>query len=353
MAAEDAPLPSPAAPDWQRIGVRLHVEGRCEAATSFAFKGAHALLDALGRSGSLQGAAGALAISYRSAWGQLEALEQALDRPVVVKTKGHGTSLTPFGAALLALLQGSQTRLGPAIAAEEMALTEGLRRLLEPPDARIHLAASHDPLLLEAIESRPEIDLMVAGSLDALARLREGAVDAAGFHYGSDGPPPPPFDAVFGNRDLVVVPLFRREQGLMLAVGNPLRIRSIADIAARHARFVNRQRGAGTRIWFERLCVEAGIEIDGIVGHHTEEFTHQAVAALIATGAADVGMGTRAVAERFGLDYHPLGWETYFLATRTSVGGERFAAFRDDLQGRAGRASGYAPPGERGGSASS
>ncbi|MBB2960128.1 molybdate transport repressor ModE-like protein [Methylobacterium sp. R2-1] len=324
--------------------MRLHVEGRCEGTSAFALRSAYALLDALGRSGSLQGAAERLAISYRSAWGQFEALEQALGRPVVVKTKGHGTSLTPFGTALLALLTASQTRLAPALAAEELALTDGLRRLLEPADARIRLAASHDPLLLETIEARRDIDLMVAGSLDALARLRDGTVDAAGFHYGSDGPPPSPFDDVFANRDLAVVPLFRREQGLMLAAGNPLRLETLSDIAARQARFVNRQRGAGTRIWFERLCAEAGLTPEAIVGHHTEEFTHQAVAALIATGAADVGMGTRAVAERFALDYRPVGWEIYFLAIGARIGAEKLNALRADLSKRAGRASGYAPP---------
>jgi len=344
MDVEDEPALSRVVSGWDGLGVRLHVEGHCEGASDFALRGAHLLLDALGRTGSLQGAAEALSISYRSAWGQLDALEQALGQPVVVKTKGHGSSLTPLGVALLALLQASQTRLAPALAAEEMALTEGLRRLLEPADARIRVAASHDPLLLEAVEARREIDLMVAGSLDALARLREGAVDAAGFHYGSDGPPPASFGAVFDRRDLVVVPLFRREQGLMLAAGNPLELGGVADIAARRARFVNRQRGAGTRIWFERLCAEAGIDLAGIVGHQTEEFTHQAVAALIATGAADVGMGTRGVAERFALDFRPVGWETYFLAIHARIDAERLAAFREELRSRAGRTPGYAPP---------
>ena len=333
-----------ARPARREFGVRLAVDGRCEGTSAFPFAGALALLEALAGTGSLQGAAQALAMSYRSAWGQVAALEQALGQPVVVKTKGHGTSLTPLGAALLALLQGSRTRLAPALVAEEMALSDGLRRLLEPADARLRLAASHDPLLLETVEGRRDIDLMVAGSLDALARLREGAVDAAGFHYGSDGTAPPPFDRLFRDPNLVVVPLFRREQGLMLSAGNPLGLAGVADIAARQARFVNRQRGAGTRIWFERLCAEAGIALETIVGHHTEEFTHQAVAALIATGAADVGMGTRAVAERFALDYRPLGWETYFLAARASLDGARMAAFREDVRSRARAASGYAPP---------
>lgn len=330
--------------EQRAFGVRLQIEGRCEGAAAFPFSTALSLLGALAATGSLQGAAEALSISYRSAWGQLAALEQALGQPVVVKTKGHGSSLNPLGAALLALMQASQTRLAPALAAEEMALADGLRRLLEPAHARIRLAASHDPLLLDVIEVRPEIDLMVAGSLDAVARLRSGAVDAAGFHYGSEGEPPAPLDVLFQDPQIVVAPLFRREQGLMFAAGNPLGLAGVTDIAAKRARFVNRQRGAGTRIWFERLCDEAGLAVETIDGHHTEEFTHQAVAALIATGAADVGMGTRAVAERFGLDYRPVGWEIYFVAVRATLDAERLEPLKEALRARAGRASGYAPP---------
>ncbi len=325
--------------------VSLRIDGRAGGGRAdIALGPAQALLEALDRTGSLQGVAQELGVSYRSAWGQLAALEHALGRPAAVKTKGHGSALTPLGAGLLALLKASQVRLGPPLAAEEMAVADGLRRLLEPEVARIRLAASHDPLLLEAVESRREIDLMVAGSLDALARLREGAVDAAGFHYGAEGPPPPPFDGLFRDADLSVVPLFRREQGLLLAPGNPLRLTGVDDIASRKARFVNRQRGAGTRIWFERLCREAGVPLDAVVGHHTEEFTHQAVAALIATGAADVGMGTRAVAERFALDYRPLGGESYYLATRVSLPPQRLAPLRDLIRSRAGEVSGYAVP---------
>lgn len=327
--------------------VSLRMEGRAGGGRAdIALGPTHALLEALDRSGSLQGVAEELGVSYRSAWGQLAALEHALGRPAAVKTKGHGSVLTPLGTGLLALLRASQVRLGPALAAEELALAEGLRRLLQPEVARIRLAASHDPLLLEAVEARPEIDLMIAGSLDALARLREGAVEAAGFHYGADGPPPSPFDALFRDAELAVAPLFRREQGLLLAPGNPLRLTGVADIAARRARFVNRQRGAGTRIWFERLCREAGLPVDEIIGYHSEEFTHQAVAALIATGAADVGMGTRAVAERFALDYRPLGWETYYLAARAALPPERLAPLRELMRNRARAVSGYAPPPE-------
>lgn len=323
-----------------KVCLRLDGEARGRGG-AFALGPSVALLEALERTGSLQGAADALRISYRSAWGRLAALEDALGEAVAVKTKGHGSTLTSAGTALLTLMRAARSRLEPALAAEESALSDGLRRLLAPAPARIRLAASHDPLLSEAVETLQTLDLTIAGSLDALARLRAGTVDAAGFHYGADGPPPPSLAGLLTDPVLAVLPLFRREQGLMCAPGNPLGLTGIADIAARRARYVNRQKGAGTRIWFERLCAESGIAPEAIVGHHTEEFTHQAVAALIVAGAADAGMGTRTVAERFALDYRPLGWETYFLAARTTLDPARLVPLRTLLNRRAAEISGY------------
>jgi molybdate transport repressor ModE-like protein len=278
-----------------------------------------ALLEALSTSTSLLVAARQLGVSYRSAWSRVSALEAALGQPIAVKTKGHGTVLTPYGRDVHATLAGLYDRLAPLLKIEARRLTEALHALEAHRPALLRLAASHDPLLLGVIEFRSDVELAIAGSLDALAHLRSGSADAAGFHYGSEGPAPEPFDALFRDPKLRITPLFRREQGLMLAPGNPHGITGVRDIARLGLRFVNRQRGAGTRIWFERLCAEAGLESRAIQGAQTEEFTHQAVAALIATGTADVGMGTPAIAERFGLAFESLGWETYFLAARTTV----------------------------------
>ncbi|KQQ32105.1 LuxR family transcriptional regulator [Methylobacterium sp. Leaf125] len=300
-----------------------------------ALRPTFALLDALSASPSLLVAARRLGISYRSAWSRVSTLEAVIGQPVAIKTKGHGTVLTPYGRHLHAVLSEMYDRLNPFLAAEAERISEALRALEAPRPAPLRLAASHDPLLLGVIEARPDVELAIAGSLDALAHLRTGSADAAGFHYGSEGPAPDPFDALFRDPDLRVGPLFRRQQGLMLPPGNPHGVTNVRDIARLGLRFVNRQRGAGTRIWFERLCAEAGLESRAIRGAQTEEFTHQAVAALIATGAADVGMGPPAIAERFGLAFQSLGWETYFLAARVTIE----AAVLADLTEAAGRAA--------------
>jgi molybdate-binding protein len=121
---------------------------------------------------------------------------------------------------------------------------------------------------------------------------------------------------LFEDSAFEVHPLFEREQGLMLAPGNPLGLSGLSDLATKRVRFVNRQKGSGTRSWFDRLLAQAGLKPAAIRGYEIEEFTHQAVAAVVASGAADAGMGVRVAAARFGLAFLPVGRETYYLATR-------------------------------------
>ncbi|GEP05773.1 helix-turn-helix transcriptional regulator [Methylobacterium oxalidis] len=305
---------------------------------------AFALLDALARERSVQGTARRLGVSYRSAWGRIAAVEAACGQPVALKTKGHGSVLTPFGEALRAALAETFAATDGVISAARGRLDGRLAVLLAPAPARLRLALSHDTLLSAVARTCPGIDVSVAGSAEALAKLASGAVDGAGFHFGERAPRPgSPFAAVFAEAEIRVVPLFLREQGLMFARGNPLGLGGVADIAARRARFVNRQRGAGTRLWFERLCAEAGVRPEAVPGFDTEEFTHQAVAAIIASGAADVGMGTRAVAARFDLEFLPLGEETYFLATRSGAQHPALEGFVGAVRAQARHEIGYAP----------
>jgi molybdate-binding protein len=269
-------------------------------------------------------------------------LDAALGRPVVVKTKGHGSVLTETGVALRDALSATLEVFEASIAQEERALEERLAALTGTASPRIRLALSHDPLLMGVLEALPEIEVAVAGSRESVERLLAGRVDAAGFHAGDlDVTRTPPYDALFQKRGLVVRPLFTREQGLMLAPGNPLRVHSIEDLARSKARFVNRQRGSGTRLWFDTLLERAGLSPSDVVGYEQEEFTHQAVAAVIASGAADAGMGVHAVAERFGLDFLPIGHEVYYFAVRTELSGF-LDQLNEKIAQRLGNAIGYA-----------
>jgi molybdate-binding protein len=105
----------------------------------------------------------------------------------------------------------------------------------------------------------------------------------------------------------------------MVARGNPLAIGGLADLARTGVRFVNRQAGSGTRMLFEMMLQDAGIAPDAVNGYNSAEFTHSAVAAYIASGMGDVGLGVRTAAERFKLDFIPLVRERYFFALRSDA----------------------------------
>lgn len=123
-----------------------------------------------------------------------------------------------------------------------------------------------------------------------------------------------------------LVHFVRRSQGLIVAAGNPLGIGALQDVVASGARFINRQRGSGTRLALERLLQEQGIDRAEIKGYYTEEFTHLAVAAAIASGVADAGIGVEAAAHRLKLDFIPLFVEDYYLL------GKRETVERSDVE---------------------
>jgi molybdate-binding protein len=115
-------------------------------------------------------------------------------------------------------------------------------------------------------------------------------------------------------RNHCLVHLATRTQGLIVAAGNPLGIAGLADLARNGVRFVNRQDGSGTRMLLELMLPAAGLTAQQISGYENTEFTHSAVAAYIASGMADVGIGVQTAAQRFGLGFVPLVRERYFLA---------------------------------------
>lgn len=104
-----------------------------------------------------------------------------------------------------------------------------------------------------------------------------------------------------------------RTQGLMVAPGNPLGLRGFGDIARPGVRYVNRQKGSGTRILADYLCKKEGVDPGAVYGYGREEFTHTAVAAQIAGGTADAGMGICSAAKIYGLDFLPVCVEQYDL----------------------------------------
>src|SRR5919198_4344943 len=200
----------------------------------------------------------------------------------------------------------------------EVALLRGVGEI----DRTIVAIGSHDLVLdLAASELRasdPGVTLASSnvGSLGGLIAVRDGLCHVAGSHLldPTTGEYTLPYvDRVLGGRDVAVVRLVHRDQGLIVAADNPLGIEGIGDLARDGVRYVNRQRGAGTRVLLDHELSRAGIGPEAIEGYAREEHTHLAVAAAIAAGRADCGLGVLAAARAFGLGFVPVTQEPYDL----------------------------------------
>ena len=154
------------------------------------------------------------------------------------------------------------------------------------------------------------------GSLGGLIALRRGEAHLAGSHLLD--PDSGEYNLSYVRRYLpetpvVLVTLVGREQGWMVRPGNPLGLAGWGDVANPDVRLVNRQRGAGTRVLLDYELGRRGIDPAGIAGYEREEYTHLAVAAAVASGTADAGLGIRAAARALQLDFVPLTHERYDL----------------------------------------
>ena len=114
-----------------------------------------------------------------------------------------------------------------------------------------------------------------------------------------------------GNERIALVKCARRSQGFIVAGGNPKGIESVMDLGKQGVRYVNRQKGSGTRILLDYLLGRNGMDSSNIYGYEREEYTHMSVAALISAGSADTGLGIMAAAKIYSLDFVPVCDEQY------------------------------------------
>jgi excisionase family DNA binding protein len=180
------------------------------------------------------------------------------------------------------------------------------------------IAGSHDPLLEWAVrESRCGLALLTQGSRDGLERLAAGEACAALIHL-------PNADITDFNReaaeerlrgrDVALVEWARREQGLLVARGNPKKLKSVEHLARRGVRVMLRQEGSGSRELLERLLERAGLAVPALHAVGETAATESDLAAAIGSGLADAGLGARAAAHLFHLDFVPLAVERLDLA---------------------------------------
>lgn len=198
-------------------------------------------------------------------------------------------------------------------------------RLLSTPEKlqnTLVVIGSHDPLLDEVADMMHRADPTVfmssshVGSMGGIMAIRRGEAHAGGCHLldTETGVYNLSFlKKYFPNGGIRLVRCVGRQQGLMLAKGNPLDIKEFADIAKNGVRYVNRQKGSGTRVLMDYLCEQYDVNVSDIYGYEREELTHTSVAAQIANGSADAGMGIYSAAQLYDLDFLPICIEEYDL----------------------------------------
>ena len=154
------------------------------------------------------------------------------------------------------------------------------------------------------------------GSLGGILAIRDEMTHIAGSHLLD--PESGDYNTSYvkhylGDKDIAMITLVHRQQGFMVQPGNPLRIKSIQDLARDDITFINRQAGSGTRVLLDHELRKAGLESDAVSGYNLEEYTHMAVAVSVLAGKTDAGLGILAAARALSLDFIPVTEERYDL----------------------------------------
>jgi putative molybdopterin biosynthesis protein len=182
------------------------------------------------------------------------------------------------------------------------------------------MAGSHDPLLEWCVASSDcGLALLSGGSLDGLERLATGQASACGIHVLDPATGTynvPAIERTLAGHDVVAVEWAWREQGLVVAPGNPLGVASLDDLAAQRARVAIRPPGSGARVLMDHLLAQAGIGLGDLSLAEPAVRSELEVGLAVLDGRADTGLAVRAVARQLRLDFVPLHRERYDLVVR-------------------------------------
>jgi len=280
------------------------------------------LLGAIHEKGKLTAATSQIGISYRHGWNLLNTWAAFFGLPLVEMQKGKGANLTALGEKLLWAEQRVVARLEPQLDSLASELNLEIHRALEgvSPMLRLHASYGYAVALLPDHTEQIQLDLQYKSAEEALASLNRGVCDVAGFHVPVEGKKGGMSQAMFESyhrylkpRVHKIIKFITRRQGLMIKPDNPKQIEGLKDLIRKDVKFINRQKDSGTRALLDELLRQQKLSTGKIAGYDDEEFTHSAVAAFVAAGMADVGMGVEAAARQFGLDFIPLSSEYYLL----------------------------------------
>jgi len=279
------------------------------------------LLQAVADHGSISAAAKSLSLSYRHVWGQLKQWENDLGHELIVWEKGQPARLTAFGHKLMWAERQTQARLAPQIQSLRADLERTFALAFDPQVHVLTMYASHDDALVKLQEQTASqglyLDMRFCGSVDAIRALNEGRCVLAGFHTRettkAKSITAKAYKPLLKPGLHKVIGFAKRQVGLVLPKGNPKYLKNLKNIAAQQALFVHRAQGTGTRVLVEELLVDEGLNLKDLNALSHEEPSHAALAATIAAGHADVGIGIETCASAMGLDFVPLTQENYRL----------------------------------------
>lgn len=291
------------------------------------------LLEGVRATGSLIAACRTLGVSYAHAWEKIDRVQRVLEEPILEAKRGGegggGCKLTEAGLRILESYRMLEGRLEDLLASE--AGGSRLRRRLflsRKPLPDLAVVGSHCvgvETLLRLLTSNfrhAKVEAAYVGSAGGLAAIMLGEADVAGVHL---------LDEETGQYNLpflkrnwiedraVLVRGYAREQGLIVPKGNPKEIRDLEDLLKPGVRLINREPGSGTRALLDRrlrnVASSKGVTLKALMksirGYGFEVRSHRDVARAVAKGRADVGLGIRAAAEEFGLDFVPLAEELF------------------------------------------
>lgn len=287
------------------------------------------LLEKINQTGSLQTAAAEINISYRTAWEIMRFWNEAFHKPLCIMERGRGTNLTALGQKLTQTKLAIETDYAKSLRITANELNDEINELIghNNQKKKCIISASHDlaiNFLKEFYEhsTKYEIEFHSRGSLDNLKLLNAFQIDIAGFHF-PQGPLvdvlAPAYSQWLDDDKHSLIQLATREQGLIIKPALAEHVTSLQGLTRRSVKFVNRQKGSGTRAIFDELIKLNNISKKSINGYKKEEFTHTAVAAMISSGHADIGFGLKAAAMQFKLSFVPLVTESYVIAMNKSL----------------------------------
>jgi molybdate transport repressor ModE-like protein len=276
------------------------------------------LLNEIHESNKLTKAADKLGMSYRHIWNMLKKWTAFFGADLVELQKGKGAKLTPLGEKLLWAEQLVNARFEPQLISLASELNLEIQKNLSLIAPILKVSASHGyaVAMLPEFTNEFKLNLLYKNTEECLSALVKEECDIAALHLPTDIINPELislYNEYLQGKNYKVISFVTRQQGLIIQKHNPKSIEGIVDLVKPDIKFINRQKGSGTRLLIEELLKREAINVKDVKGFGEVEFTHSAIAAYVASGMADAGIGVETAARQFGLDFIPLTTENYIM----------------------------------------